>query len=129
MCHDENCGSHPCNVYPVKQDDINHILLNPFRFNKNIVLRADEFQDTQDESKYRRVLIYKGVLDSYTIVYVRPCNPIVLFDDNNDWNLSVNGVTDEMPCEFPASEHRKILELAVLRAKAAWDSAAKQQTN
>lgn len=129
MCHDENCGSHPCNVYPVKQDDINHILLNPFRFNKNIVLRADEFQDTQDESKYRRVLIYKGVLDSYTIVYVRPCNPIVLFDDNNDWNLSVNGVTDEMPCEFPASEHRRILELAVLRAKAAWDSAAKQQTN
>lgn len=127
MCHDENCVSHPCNVYPVREDDLNVILMNPFRFNKNIVLRADEFGN--DTTKYKRILIYKGVLDSYTIVYIRRCKPIVLFDSNNNYNLSVNGISEETSCEFPASCHRRILELAVLRAKAAWDSAAKQQTN
>lgn len=125
LCSDSNCPSHPCNVYPVKEDDVNNILLNPFRFNKNIVLRVDEFADSTN--KYKRILIYKGKLDSYTIVYIRPCKPIVLFDNNNNWDLSVNGVKSEMSCEFPASCHRRILEIAVLRAKAAWDPAAKQQ--
>lgn len=127
MCHDENCATHPCNIYPVKEDEVNHILLNPFRFNKNIVLRVDEYGNS--DSKYRRTLIYKGTLDSYTIIYVRPCKPIVLFDENNDFDLSVNDFGYETSCEFPASCHRRILEMAVLRAKAAWDSAAKQQTN
>lgn len=136
MCHDDSCSSHPCNVYPVREDDINNILMNPFRFNKNIVLRADEFaidepeenNETPEPQQYRRLLIYKGVLDSYTIVYIRPCKPIVLFGEN-EYDLSVNNVSVETSCEFPSSVHRRILELAVLRAKAAWDSAAKQQTN
>jgi flagellar assembly factor FliW len=127
MCHDDNCASHPCNGYPVREDEVNYILMNPFRFNKNIVLRVDEY--SEDSSDYRRILIYKGELDSYTIVYVRRCKPIVLFDSDNEYELSVNGVTDETPCEFPASCHRRILELAVLRAKAAWDPVAKQQTD
>ena len=127
MCHDENCATHPCNIYPVKEDEVNHILLNPFRFNKNIVLRVDEYGNP--DSRYRRTLIYKGTLDSYTIIYVRPCKPIILFDENNDFDLSVNEFGYETSCEFPASCHRRILEMAVLRAKAAWDSAAKQQTN
>lgn len=127
MCHDENCASHPCNVYPVKEDEVNHILLNPFRFNKNIVLRVDEYATSN--ARYKRTLIYKGSLDSYTIVYVRPCKPIVLFDKNNDYDLSVNEVDYENSCEFPASAHRRILELAVLRAKAAWDPTAKQSLN
>lgn len=127
MCHDENCATHPCNIYPVKEDEVNHILLNPFRFNKNIVLRVDEYGNSG--SRYRRALIYKGTLDSYTIIYVRPCKPIVLFDEDNDFDLSVNDIGYETPCEFPAHEHRKILELAVLRAKAAWDSAEKQSIN
>lgn len=127
MCHDSNCSSHPCNVYPVKEDEVNHILLNPFRFNKNIVLRVDEYGDSAN--RYKRILIYKGELDSYTIVYVRPCKPITLFDEDNDYNLSVNEVEYENACEFPASEHRRILELAVLRAKAAWDPVAKQSVS
>ena len=127
MCHDENCGAHPCNVYPVKEDEVNHILNNPFRFNKNIVLRIDEHGN--EESKYKRTLVYKGVIDSYTIVFIRPCKPIILFDEDNDYELSVNGIPGETACEFPASEHRRILELAVLRAKTAWDPVAKQSTN
>lgn len=127
MCHDDNCSSYPCNVYPVKEDEVNHILLNPFRFNKNIVLRVDEYAGPQ--SKYRRMLIYKGQLDSYIVVYIRPCRPIVLFDENNCLDLSVNDTTYESTCEFPASEHRRILEMAVLRAKAAWDPASKQSVN
>ena len=56
-------------------------------------------------------------------------NTTLIWQEQYSINLSVNEVDYENVCEFPASEHRRILEMAVLRAKAAWDPASKQSVN
>lgn len=95
-------------VYPVSQDELSKILKNPFRGpSKTRALKLDAGHNIVE-------IIYKGVIASYSLRYIKKPNPIILVDLEDD--LSINGQFEESECELDSSIHRTILERAVALA-------------
>lgn len=97
-------------VVPIRQDNLNRVLKNPFKGpSKERVLRVDINSTIKLYSKYD--------IEKYTIYYIKSPNPIIL--------ESLNGVTIEgeswvSECELNPILHRAILERAVYLAKMAY---------
>lgn len=91
-------------VIPVKQDEINRVLKNPFkRPNKRKVLRVDSGRNTVE-------LISDYKIDSYTVWYLSKPTPIILVDTDE---VSIDGYTGINECKLDSILHRPILERAV----------------
>lgn len=110
-------------VIPVTADEFLRIESNPFRGpSKSRVLRLD----VSIPSKEGRVqeLITTETIDTYRVRVLRRPTPIIIGDLGG---LSINnssdyGGNDKTTCELPESLHRKILDRAVLLAKASFAS-------
>lgn len=113
-------------VVPVTTDEFLKIKDNPFRgSSKNRVLRLDIHcvaQDEHDKDYFARTqeLITDINIKKYIArVLIKP-QPIIL--ENLDADLKINGISTETPCMLDSSLHRKILDRAVLLAKASFAS-------
>lgn len=130
-CEDNGCCNSAVqtkilNVQPVKYDEINKVLNNPFRRpNRNQALRAD--------TKSQEVLIITpSPLTKYTYEYLKKPEPIIVEDltgytDAIGNTLSIDGkqaVTNigGQGSELDSSLHRTILKYAVQLASASWAS-------
>lgn len=116
------------NVQPVKYDEVNKVLNNPFRRpNRNQALRADKNTTTV-------VIITRFDLVQYSYEFLKKPVPIIVEDltgytDSIGNTLSINGtqsVTDvgssHQGSELDNSLHRIILQRAVQLAAASWAS-------
>lgn len=110
---DKLCGgASRAAVLPVTQDAFERTYRSPFRGpSEKRVLRLD-----LADNKVELVSSYN--IESYLLRYLRKPNPIVL--ETFDNGLSVNGISEETPCELHDNLHREILKRAVILAKQAW---------
>lgn len=101
-------------VKPITQDTYYRISRNPFRKeNDKRVLRL--LKDNKSE------LISDYNIKSYLIRYVSKPEPIIL-TDLTEYNVSIEGKTQETECKLNPAIHRTILKRAVNLAKAIWSS-------
>lgn len=109
IIQNENCDQQDrINVLPVKQDEFNKVIENPFRGpSKFRALRLD-IGDNQVE------IVTKNEVLAYIVRYLRKPNPIIL--ENLPGDLTINGSNEETSCELNERLHSKILERAVLLA-------------
>jgi len=101
-------------VKAVNFNDLTHILQDPFKCpNGTRALRID-FEDGIG-------IITSETLQQYYCTYIRKPKPIIL-EDITDYGLNIEGYqTPQTPvCEFPDVMHQKIIDRAVLLAKAAY---------
>jgi hypothetical protein len=109
---DDSLGCHnntKANVLPVRQDEINVVLNNPFRGpSYRRVLRVDTGDSIIE-------LISKFKIGGYMIKYLRRPKPIILENLTNE-QLSIDLEREEATCELPNILHRPILERAVALA-------------
>lgn len=97
-------------VVPVTHDEYNRVRRNPFRGpNGRKVLRLDVSEGTAQLIE----IISKYNVTSYRLRYLERPTPIVL---GNLDGLEVNGETTATECQLPTSLHRRILEIAVIKA-------------
>lgn len=104
-----DCDTHTTqDVYPVRQDEYHKIKKNPFRgANHRRALRLDLSENNIE-------IVSKYEVTQYYLRYLRKIRPIVL--ENMPEGLTINGVSNESPCELHESLHQRILELAVRMA-------------
>ena len=113
------------NVIPVTTDEYLKIKDNPFRGpSKRRVLRLDVHcaaSDNNDNEYLARVqeLVTNVNIKEYVARVLLKPKPIILEDLSG---LKINGESNETPCTLDSSLHRKILDRAVLLAKASFDS-------
>lgn len=109
-------------VVPVTADEFLRIENNPFRGpSKSRVLRLDISTPTGGRIQE---LVTKEIIKEYIARVLRKPTPIIIGDLGG---LSINEVSDyagdaAISCELPDSLHRKILDRAVLLAKASFAS-------
>ena len=104
-----DCENHTTqDVYPVRQDEYHKIKKNPFRgANFRRALRLDLSENNIE-------IVSKYEVTQYYLRYLKKVKPIVLEDMPEE--LSINGTSEESPCELHESLHQRILELAVRMA-------------
>ena len=111
----DEISSKSYNVKPIRFDDLNKIIDNPFRFDLNsYVYRLDSSNVGELESEYNVILLtnIKNNLNlSYEIVYVKYPKPIILVELDND--LTIDGHSSESTSELNESCHFDILSRAV----------------
>lgn len=102
-------GTKRVKVYPVKHDDLDKIINNPFRGpSDSRVLRLNYDNKIELISKSNKVSEYK-------IRYIKRPNPIVLEGVSNT-DLTLDNINREQASELDPLLHRKIVERAVLLA-------------
>lgn len=107
------------NVTPIKYDELNKVLENPFRRpNNRQVLRVDEA--TKQVS-----IISSTIVNNYAFEYLKKPSPIVV--SNLPSGFSVDGVSAMQGCALDESLHRTIVKYAVNLAAASWASNNKNQ--
>lgn len=115
------CDAKSVTVRPFKYDHYNSQIKNPFKSpSDTLVWRLDlgsvAYSDGGPSiTKGRLVeLIGKGDIVEYYMRYLRYPNPIILTDlDTIDPTLSIEGFTNETPCELHPEIHSEILNRAV----------------
>lgn len=105
-------------VKPIRFDDLNRLVDNPFRFDlTNSVYRLDSSQSTasQSEPAYKLVLVV-GTDDAliYDLTFIAYPKPIILVDLPP--GLTIDGESTEMTSELDAQFHGEILNRAVTLA-------------
>lgn len=101
-------------VRPVSYNNLTHILRDPFKCpNESKALRID-FEDGIG-------IITTENLQGYLCTYIRKPNPIIL-SDISQYFVNIEGCQNvQNPvCEFPDVMHQKIVDRAVVLAKAAY---------
>ena len=102
------------NVVPIKYDEINKVIENPFRRpNNHQVLRLDE------KTNMVRI-ISKAIVKSYSCDYLAKPAPIIVSD--LPAGFSINGNTTAHASDLDTSLHRPIIKYAVQLAAASWAS-------
>lgn len=102
------------NVAPVKYDEINKVLENPFRRpNNRQVLRMDV-------STTSVKIISKAIVSNYEYDWLQKPAPIVV--SNLPAGFSINGVSTAQTSALDESLHRPIIKYAVQLAAASWAS-------
>lgn len=97
-------------VVPIRQDNLNRVLKNPFKGpSKERVLRVDINSTIKLYSKYD--------IEKYTIYYIKSPNPIIL---ESLTGVTIEGESWVSECELNPILHRAILERAVYLAKMAY---------
>ena len=99
-------------IVPVKYDELNSYLENPFRGPlKERGLRVDR---ETGNTRRAELIVFDGI-DSYKIRYIKYPSPIVLTNLGgiSTLPLSIDGVVEETPCELDEELHREILDRAV----------------
>lgn len=92
-------------VYPVKQDEYQAIIDNPFRgANDRRALRLDLSEGNVE-------IICKYMIAIYYIRYIKKVPPIILEDLPND--LTIEGKSEASDCILHEALHQKILDRAV----------------
>ena len=100
------------NVTPIKYDELNKVMENPFRRpNNRQALRVD------DETHAVRILSRTDIVE-YSYDYLKRPDPIIV--SNLPAGFSINGVSTEQTSELDESLHRTILDYAVQLAAASW---------
>lgn len=98
-------GKQEVPVIPIKYDNLQKILRNPFRRpNERRVLRLDLTGNKVE-------LISKYNISDYTLRYISKPEPIILTNLPDD--LKINGVSTVNECKLNSVIHRAILEKAV----------------
>lgn len=112
-------------VIPVTQDEFSKIENNPFRgASKRRVLRLDIGINSIDSTNdFNRIfeLVSPYNISKYIIRYIRKPKPIILKGAISG-SLTIDGENTESQCELDSVLHRRILEKAVLLAKASFVS-------
>jgi len=101
------------NVVPVKYDEINKFIENPFRRPNNH--RAWRLDDSTTQVS----IVVKTTMSEYFYEYLKKPAPIVLA---NLGTYTVNGVSTPQTSALDESLHRPIIKLAVQLAAASWAS-------
>lgn len=102
------------NVVPIKYDEINKVIENPFRRpNNHQILRLDN-----KTSEVR--LITKAIAKEYVFEYLAKPAPIIVSD--LPLGFSINGQTSAQSSVLDESLHRPIIKYAVQLAAASWAS-------
>jgi len=127
-CCEDQEATKVLNVQPVKYDEVNKVLNNPFRRpNRNQALRVDKDSTTV-------VIITNFDLEQYSYEFLKKPVPIIVEDltgytDSIGSTLSIDGVrsitdvgTSHQGSELDKSLHRIILQRAVQLAAASWAS-------
>ena len=126
----DNCASEiEIPVVPITQDEFFKIKNNPFRnSSRRRVLRLDIGADSINSiinptTTSNRIveLITSYEVSKYIIRYIRKPKPIIL-QGAISGTLQIDGVSTETQCELSSALHRRILERAVLLAKASFVS-------
>lgn len=107
-------GTKFLNIKPVTHDSLTHILRDPFKCpTKDKALRIDLSDGIG--------IVTSESLDKYLCTYVRMPKPIIL-EDISDYGLNIEGyqAPQDPVCELPDVMHQKIIDRAVLLAKAAY---------
>lgn len=100
------------NVTPIKYDELNKVMENPFRRpNNRQALRVD------DGTHAVRILSKTDIVE-YSYDYLKRPDPIIVSDLPE--GFSINGVTTMQTSELDESLHRTILDYAVQLAAASW---------
>lgn len=101
-------------VQPCSHDEVDRIIRNPFRYNRNRALRLDT---SVNGVKFSEIVSKDNNIDFYRIRYIKKCKPIILEDLTTIGNnLSINGETAVSQASLEESLHRQIVELAAKMA-------------
>ena len=102
-------GNKRVKVYPVKHDDLDKIINNPFRGPSNSrILRLNYDNKIELISK-------SGQVTEYRVRYIKRPNPIILAGVSST-DLTLDSISKEQTSELDPLLHRKIVERAVLLA-------------
>lgn len=112
-------GTKRVKVYPIKHDDLDKIINNPFRGPSNSrVLRLNYDNKIELISK-------SGNVSEYSIRYIKRPSPIILAGVSST-DLTLDNINKEQASELDPSLHRKIVERAVLLALQSLNMTSKQ---
>lgn len=112
-------GNKRVKVYPVKHDDLDKIINNPFRGPSNSrVLRLNYDNKIELISK-------SGKVSKYRVRYIKRPNPIIL-EGVSSTDLTLDNSSKAQASELDPSLHRKIVERAVLLALQSLNMTSKQ---
>lgn len=112
-------GNKRVKVYPVKHDDLDKIINNPFRGPSNSrVLRLNYDNKIELISK-------SGKVSKYRVRYIKRPKPIILAGVSNT-DLTLDNISTSQASELDPSLHRKIVERAVLLALQSLNMTSKQ---
>lgn len=101
-------------VRPISYNDLTHCLRDPFkRPNSKKALRLDSSNGID--------IVTSVDIDRYLCTYIKKPKPIIL-EDISQYGLNIDGYQDiqDPVCEFPEVMHQKIVDRAVMLAKAAY---------
>ena len=124
-------------VIPISYDEYTRLMSKPYKEPlkyqawRLLTSKSTPQAGSTDESKPTAEIILttkdrtswaNDVRTEYHIRYLRRPNPIVLIDlvQTLGEDLSIEGVTEETPCELDPMLHEEILQRAVELAKVAW---------
>lgn len=103
-----NCQEREVAVVPVRLDELNRVLDNPFKGpSPNRVLRIE-----QGEQNVVIIPPKGGTIKAYTLKYIVKPNPIILVDLSSS-KLSIDGKDYKTGCFLHEGLHRTILDRAV----------------
>lgn len=112
-------SSDPCynnnttNVIPVRHDEYNKLIKNPFKKpNGNVSWRLD-YKNLNNNKTVEILTLENTTASEYHYRYIKYPKPIIL---TNLTGLSINGISVSTECELAESLHRQILDLAVVLA-------------
>lgn len=101
-------------VLPVKKDEIDRIIKNPFRSANNTRVLRVVCNDTNKNT----ITLYSSItLGSYEAIYLKHPSNIVL---KGATEFDMDGYKTEASCELPEGIHRTILLRAVQIAQSVW---------
>ena len=100
-------------IVPVKYDEVNRILLNPFRCpNSKRVLRLDA-------NNLEITIISHYIINTYYCTYLKKPHPIIISDLPE--GFSIDGYIYAQDCLLNDAIHRLIIKYAVQLAKLSWE--------
>ena len=106
-------------VIPVTHDEFNINKNNPFKKpNANKAWRLD-IANTVGSDNIREI-IYPGVVSTYTVRYLKKPTPIIL-ESLTPYQRTIDGLTAATGCVLSTEIQRDIIELAVKKAKLAYE--------
>lgn len=112
-------------VKPIKVDDINIAINNPFQ--RPSVKRIEKFalrldRGLEGNTRVVELLLFDSDIEKYIVRYLRKPKAIILSDLTEiGGGLSIEGETNETQCELDSSVHRDIIDRAVELALEAFE--------
>jgi sRNA-binding carbon storage regulator CsrA len=106
-------------VIPITHDEYNINKNNPFKQPNEVkAWRLDVYNSISSENV--REIIYPTAITTYTIRYMVKPTPIIL-ESLTPYGYTIDGLAVATPCILSSELHRDIIELAIQKAKKAYE--------